>query len=265
MVFEFLDACVVVFSLVMAVRVARAGGGWLLRVWLVEAAAYAALFAIIWAADPLMGFTTFSFFTPDAGFAGFALAAAVTPFGPHSGDWLRPVAVIGAVIMWGSLLYGISLGHDDKQQGITDADRAQAILHQRVDEAWLHVPSQMLDHPPTLADVDAPDASAEHVERSVIGTDTVTLVVRAEISCEPSTVLLHLDGTTLDVLVVFRRSLFLSPLPSPAPAGGPCRPSPSATPSDLMGMLSGVGTAAVGVDLPNGLTPPTTVRDVSTP
>jgi hypothetical protein len=59
-------------------RAGRPGGCWLLRVWLVEAAAYAALFAIIWMADPLMGFTTFSFFTPDGGFAGYSRKCWIT-------------------------------------------------------------------------------------------------------------------------------------------------------------------------------------------
>jgi hypothetical protein len=92
------------------------------------------------------------------------------------------------------------------------------------------------------------------------------MVVHAAAPCEPAVVLLSGQGDSLDVLVVFQRSIFLSPLPTPSAAaanatGGLCQPP---VPGDLLDSGLRSVKVAVQIDLPNGLSA-TTVRDASQP
>jgi hypothetical protein len=73
-------------------------------------------------------------------------------------------------------------------------------------------------------------------------------------------------GDTVDVLVVFQRSIFLSPLPSPSVAaadatGGLCQPP---APGNLMDSGFRSITMAVQIDLPSGSSA-STVQDASQP
>jgi hypothetical protein len=233
----------------------RAGDGRRLRgMWLAEAAAFTGLFGLVWLANPAMTFGIVSMFIPDAGFAAFALwfVVGIGPDGAHFGR-----AIAAVVFTWGFLVIGVALGHSDKQHGITDRDRDTAALGQKVDIAQNHVPTLWFDHPPTLADAAGISATAaptaEKIERSVFGPGTLTMVVNATASCEAAEVLVDDQGATLDVMVVFERSPFLSPLPSP-PADDLCK---ATTP----GIFTS-STVAVQIDLPS-TTSATTVRDAS--
>jgi hypothetical protein len=263
------DVAWVISCLVLAVRVGRTDGGLWRRMWLTEAAAYTGLFGLVWLANPAMTLGVVSLFLPDAGFAGFALWFAMGLSGRAAGsrdsNW-RAGAVAAVVLTWGILVVGVALGHSDRQQGITDRDRDTALLGQKIDDAHNHVPVRLLDQRPTIADAGIAGASAERIERSVPGPGTLTMVVDADASCEPAVVLLSTQGDTLDVLVVFERSLFLSPLPSPSvaaadTAGGLCRPT---APGSLMDSGFRSVTMAVQIDLPTGLSAGT-VQDASRP
>ncbi|WP_030440467.1 hypothetical protein [Actinoplanes subtropicus] len=140
------------------------------------------------------------------------------------------------------------------------------MLGQKIDDAQNHVPVRVLGQRPTVTDAGIPGASGERIERSVLGQSTLTLVVNAAASGEPAVVLLSPHADTLDVLVVFQRSIFLTPLPSPSAAaadatGGLCRPP---VPGNLVDSGSRSITVAVQIDLPSGLSA-TAVRDAYQP
>jgi hypothetical protein len=251
----------VVTCLALAIRFRRSATGLPLRsMWLTEAVAFTALFGLVWLANPAMTFGIVSFLVPDAGFAAFALwfLAGVGRDGPRFG-W----AVAAVVFTWGFLVVGMALGHSDKQKDTTDKDRDRALLGQKVDQAHHHVPVKWVDRRPTVADAGISGATGERIERSVFGPGTLTMVVSADASCTPALVLVDDEGTTLDVMVVFQRSPFLSPLPStPAAAeGGLCRP---AVPGDFTGSGYRSATEAVQIDLPSTTTA-TAVHDASQP
>jgi len=250
--FLVVDALWVIACGALAVRAGRADGGVRRRMWLAEASAYAALFGFVWLVNPAMTLGALSFYIPDAGFAGFALWWAVGLWGgpPREANW-RAGAIAVAVLLWGVIVVGAALGHQARRPG-----------GPQVDAAHSHVPVRVLDRRPTLADAAIDGASAERIERSVLGSGKLTMVVHAAADCEPAVVLLDDEGTTLDVLVVFQRSLFLSPTPSPspsAPAGGICRPP---VPGDIIDSGFRSTEATVQIDLPAGLSA-TAVRDAS--
>lgn len=256
--FLVVDAAGVIGCLAMAARAGRADGGLRRRMWLAEAAAYTGLFGLVWLANPAMTFGTWSLFTPNAAVAGFTLWFAVglggRPAGSGDGKW-RAYAIAAVVLTWGILVVGVALGHQDRQQGITDRDRDTALLGQQIDAAQNHVPVRLLDQRPTVTDAGIPGASGERIERSVLGRNTLTLVVDAAADCEPAVVLLSPHADTVDVLVVFQRSIFLTPLPSPSVAaadtsGGLCRPP---VPGSLVDSSLRSITTAVQIDLPSGL------------
>jgi hypothetical protein len=264
-----IDAAGVIGCLVVAARAGRADGGLRRRIWLAEAAAYTGLFGLVWLANPAMTLGVVSMFVPLAGLAGFTLWLAMglggRSAGGGDGSW-RASAVAVVVLTWGIVVFGVLLGHQDKQDGTTDQDRDAALLGQKIDEAQNHVPVQLLDRRPTVADAGIDGASAERIERSVFSRSTLTLVVNAAADCEPATVLLAGQGDPLDVLVVFERSIFLSPLPSPSVAaadetGGLCQPP---VPGNLMDSGFRSITVAVQIDLPSGLSA-STVQDASQP
>jgi len=267
--FLVIDVAGVIGCLVVAARAGRADGGLRRRIWLAEAAAYTGLFALVWLANPAMTLGTWSLFVPDAAVAGFALWIAMglggRSAGSAGGNW-RAYAVAGVVVTWGILVFGVALGHQDKQQGITDRDRDAALLGQKIDDAHNHVPVRLLDQRPTVIDAGIDGASAERIEQSLLGRSTLTMVVHAAANCEPAVVLLADRGDTLDVLVVFQRSIFLSPLPSPSVAaadtsGGLCQPP---APGNLLDSGFRSITMAVQIDLPSGLSA-SVVQDASQP
>lgn len=267
--FLVLDAAGVIGCLVLAARAGQVDGGLRRRMWLAEAAAYTGLFGLVWLANPAMTFSVVSLLVPLVAMAGFALWIAVglggRSAGGRDGGW-RASAVAGVVLTWGVVVVGVLLGHQDKQQGSTDRDRDAALLGQRIDDAHNHVPVRLLDRRPTVADAGIDGASAVRIERSVLSRSTLTLVVDAAATCEPATVLLAGQGDPLDVLVVFQRSIFLSPLPSPSVAaadatGGLCQPP---APGNLVDSGFRSMTVAVQIDLPSGLSA-SAVRDASQP
>jgi hypothetical protein len=205
--FLVVDAAGVIGCLVLAARTGRTDGGLRRRIWLVEAAAYAGLFGLVWLADPAMTLGVVSLFIPDAAAAGFALWLAMglgsrpSSGGVGSG---RGFAVVGVVLTWGILVFGVALGHEDKQQGITDGDRDTTLLGEQIDDAHNHVPVQLLDRRPTLTDAGIDGASAERIERSILGRTTLTMVVHAAAPCEPAVVLLSDQDDSLDVLHICR-------------------------------------------------------------
>jgi hypothetical protein len=254
--FLVVDAAWVITCLVLAVRFKRSSSGLPLRgMWLAEAAAFTGLFGLVWLANPAMTFGIVSFFIPDAGFAAFALwfAVGVGRDGPRFG-W----AVAAVVFTWGFLVVGVALGHSDKQQGITAQNRDTALLGQKVDRAQNHVPVKWLDQRPTVGDAGINGASGERIERSVFGTGTLTMVVDADASCTPALVLADDQGTTLDVMVVFQRSIFLSPAVA---ADDQCEPP---APGNLMNSGFRSVEVAVQIDLPS-TTSATAVHDASQP
>lgn len=267
--FLVLDAASVIGFLVLALRAGRADGGLRRRIWLTEAAAYTGLFGLVWLANPALTLGAFSLFVPNAAAAGFAIWLTMGlgggPAGSGGGNW-RAYAALAIVFTWGILVIGVALGHQDKQQGITDQDRDAALLGQKIDAAQNHVPARLLDQRPTVTDAGIDGATGERIERSALRPSTLTMVVNAAADCEPAVVLLFPHGDTMDVLVVFERSIFLSPLPSPSAAasdatGGLCRPP---VPGNLMNSGFRSITMAVQVDLPSGLSA-STVQDASQP
>ncbi|MEV6844836.1 hypothetical protein [Actinoplanes sp. NPDC051411] len=248
--FLVVNAAWVITCLVLAVRAGRRWRG----MWLAEAVAFTGLFGLVWLANPAMSLGVVSIFIPDAGFAAFALWFAVGV--GRDGAWFG-WAVAAVVLTWGILVVGVALGHSDRQQGITDRDRDTKVLGgQQVDLAQNHVPILWVDHPPAVADAGVPASAgptAEKIERSVFGPGTLTMVVNAAAGCEAAAVVAEERATTLDVMVVFERSPFLSPLPSP-PADDFCK---ATTP----GIFTS-STVAVQIDLP-GTTTATTVVDAS--
>lgn len=242
------DAVWVIVCLVLAARKAAPLRGR----WLAEAGAFTALFFVIRLANPAMSPGLASIFIPAAGFAAYALWFAVA-VGPEGAWFGRALVAIG--VTWGIVFLGVAAGHSARQNGITDRDRAtQALGGQKVDRAQNHVPILWVEHPPAVADSDVPETAgptAEKIERSVFGPGKLTMVVDAAASCEAAVVVIEDQTTTLDVMVVFERSPFLSP--APVPSGTPlCRPSgPSST-------------VAVQIDLPSTTTA-TTLRDASQP
>jgi hypothetical protein len=275
--FLVVDAAGVIGCLVLAARAGRADGGLRRRIWLAEAAAYTGLFGLVWLANPAMTFGALSLFVPNAAVAGFALWIAMglggrsagsgvgSGVGSGGGNW-RAYAIAGVVLTWGILVFGVALGHQDKQQGITDRDRDAALLGQKIDDAHNHVPVRLLDQRPTVTDAGIDGASGERIERSSLSQGTLTMVVHAAANCEPAVVLLSPHGDTVDVLVVFQRSIFLSPLPSPSVAaadatGGLCQPP---APGNLLDSGFRSITMAVQIDLPSGLSA-SAVQDASQP
>jgi hypothetical protein len=262
--FLVVNAAWVLTCLGLAVRYKRSATGplagdarQLSGMWLYEAAAFTGLFALIWLANPAMTFGIVVGFIPDAGVAAFALSYVIN-IGRNGAWYGRAVAL--AVFTWGFLVVAVLAGHSDKQHNTTDQQRATAVLGgQKVDIAQSHVPILWYDHPPTLADaaVVFPDggSTAEKIERSVLRPSSLTMVVKAAASCEAADVLVNDQGTTLNVMVVFTLSPFLSPLPSP-PADDTCKPT---TPG-----IFTTSTVSVQIDLPS-TTSATTVKDASQP
>jgi hypothetical protein len=142
----------------------------------------------------------------------------------------RQWAACGAVLLWGVVVVAVVFARSDRIQNTPASADDSTRFGLRIQTDAKHVPTKELDRRPVLADADLPGASVETVERSAEDGTALTLVVAHDLRCEPAVVLLAMDSGSLDVLVVFAPSPFLTPAPSPSGAevtNGLCRATPA--------------------------------------